>query len=101
MVDAHLRGQFSGHVQIQEEHRLVTHGPYHFIRHPGYLGYLLLTLGIAAGYASLIALAAIVLLLVPGLRYRMSVEESLLLAEFGDEYRAYAKRTLRWIPGVW
>lgn len=31
----------------------------------------------------------------------MSVEESLLLAEFGDEYRAYAKRTLRWIPGVW
>jgi len=49
-----LRGQFKGHIQIHAGHRLVTSGPYHIIRHPGYLGYLLLTLGIAAGYASLV-----------------------------------------------
>ena len=50
-----LRGQFSGRVQIQDGHHLVTSGPYRIVRHPGYLGYLLLTLGIAAGYASLVA----------------------------------------------
>lgn len=96
-----LGKQFTGHVHIQIGHRLVTSGPYRIVRHPGYLGYLLLTVGIAAGYASLIAAAAIVLLLAPGLIYRMQVEERLLLAEFGDEYRAYAKRTRRLIPGVW
>ena len=47
-------------------HRLVASGPYRIVRRPGYLGYLLLTLGVAAGYASLVAAAAIVLLLAPG-----------------------------------
>jgi protein-S-isoprenylcysteine O-methyltransferase Ste14 len=96
-----LGRQFTGHVHIQIGHRLVASGPYRIVRHPGYLGYLLLTLGVAAGYASLVAAAAIVLLLAPGLIYRMQVEERLLLAEFGDEYLEYTKRTRRLIPGVW
>lgn len=96
-----IRGQFSGHLQIQPEHCLIQDGPYHFVRHPGYLGYLLMALGIAAGYASLIAFCTTLFLLLPGLVYRIGVEEKLLIDAFGDDYRQYATRTRRLVPGLW
>jgi protein-S-isoprenylcysteine O-methyltransferase Ste14 len=96
-----IRGQFSGHIQIQPEHRLVQSGPYRYIRHPGYLGYLLMALGIAVGYSSLVSCGAVIVLLIPGLIYRIKVEEKLLVDEYGDEYRWYAHKTKRLIPGLW
>ncbi|RPI86970.1 MAG: isoprenylcysteine carboxylmethyltransferase family protein [Chloroflexi bacterium] len=96
-----IRGQFSGHLQIQPEHRLVKNGPYRYIRHPAYLGYLLMALGIAISYSSLISIGAVLVLLLPGLAYRMRVEEKLLAHEFGDEYQVYAQKTQHLIPGLW
>jgi len=98
---AHLRGLYSGHVEVQVGHRLVQSGPYLFVRHPGYTGFLLMTLGVAIGYSSLIGLAAVLVLLLPGLAYRMQVEERLLIEQFGEEYRAYALKTRQLIPFVW
>jgi protein-S-isoprenylcysteine O-methyltransferase Ste14 len=100
-VRSHIRGLYSGHVEVQAGHRLVKSGPYRLVRHPGYTGFLLLALGIALGYSSLIGLIAIPLLLLPGLAYRMKVEEKLLTEQFGVEYTAYAKRTRKLIPGIW
>jgi protein-S-isoprenylcysteine O-methyltransferase len=96
-----LSGQFTGHVQVQAQHRLVQDGAYRLVRHPGYLGYLLLVFGVALGYSSLLSLAAGLALLLPGLVYRMDVEEKLLTETFGDAYRSYASHTKRLIPGVW
>jgi protein-S-isoprenylcysteine O-methyltransferase Ste14 len=98
---SHIRGLYSGHVEVQAGHRLVVSGPYRLIRHPGYSGFLLLALGIALGYSSWIGLLAIPLLLLPGLAYRMSVEEKLLLEQFGEEYLAYKKITRKLVPGIW
>jgi protein-S-isoprenylcysteine O-methyltransferase Ste14 len=98
---AHIRGLYTGHVQIQKDHQLVQSGPYHLVRHPGYSGFLLMALGVVVGYSSWIGLAAIPLLFLPGLAYRMKVEERLLLEQFGEEYRAYAKRSKKLIPGIW
>jgi len=98
---AHMCGQYSGHVEVLAGHRLVQSGPYRFVRHPGYTGFLLMTLGVAIGYSSLIGLAAIPVLLLPGLAYRMGVEKKLLLAQFGGEYQAYIQKTKRLIPFVW
>jgi protein-S-isoprenylcysteine O-methyltransferase Ste14 len=39
--------------------------------------------------------------MLPGLAYRMAVEEKLLTEQFGDEYRLYARTTKRIIPGVY
>jgi protein-S-isoprenylcysteine O-methyltransferase Ste14 len=36
-----------------------------------------------------------------GLAYRMKIEERLLTEQFGDEYRAYAGRSKKLIPGIW
>lgn len=96
-----IRGMYTGHVQIQADHRLVQEGPYRFVRHPGYSGFLLMTLGIATGYSSLIGLASIFILLLPGLAYRMKVEEKLLEQHFGDAYRRYASQTKRLAPWIW
>ena len=76
-------------------------GPYRYVRHPGYAGFMLMGLGIAVGFSSVIGLAAVALVLLPGLVYRMNAEEKLLIEQFGDEYRDYARRAKRLIPGVW
>jgi len=95
-------GQFySGHVSVIEGQPLVQSGPYHFIRHPAYAGYLLIAMGLALGYSSLTGLVAIVTLLLPSLLYRMNVEEKLLFEHFGEVYRRYRNRTKRLIPGIW
>ncbi len=98
---AHIRGQYSGHVEVVAGHRLVQSGPYRFVRHPGYTGFLLMTIGVAFGYSSLIGLAAVPVLLLPGLAYRMKVEERLLTKQFGDEYRIYQRKSKKLIPGIW
>jgi len=60
-----------------------------------------MTLGLAIGYSSLTGLIAIPVLLLPGLAYRMKVEERLLTEQFGDEYRVYAGKSKKLIPFVW
>ena len=62
---------------------------------------MILALGIAIGYSSLIGLVSVLFLLLPGLAYRIKVEEKLLLEQFGEEYSAYQLRTRKLIPGIW
>jgi protein-S-isoprenylcysteine O-methyltransferase Ste14 len=92
---------YSGYLRVKVGHVLVTDGPYRAVRHPGYTGFVLMALGLCIGYSSLIGLAAIPLLLLPGLAYRMRVEEYLLTEQFGEEYRTYANKTKKLIPGIW
>ncbi len=96
-----IKGHYSGHVQVTAEQQLVQSGPYRYIRHPGYAGYLFMALGICLGYSSLIGLAAIPIFMLPGFVYRMNLEERLLAESFGDEYRAYVHRTKCIFPGIW
>lgn len=96
-----IRGQFSGHVRIQEGHQLIQSGPYRMVRHPGYLGYLMCVLGMGVGFSSLITTAAMIFLLLPGLIYRMRVEERMLVEAFGEDYQQYARQTKRLLPGIW
>jgi len=96
-----LGRNYSGHVSVKSEQSLVRSGPYRFIRHPAYAGFLLMALGLCLGYSSLTGLGAVLVLLVPGLVYRMRVEEKLLVQHFGDAYRQYRSATPRLIPGIW
>jgi protein-S-isoprenylcysteine O-methyltransferase Ste14 len=97
----HLRGLYTGHIQVAAGTRLVQSGPYRCIRHPGYAGFLLIALGVGLGYASWTGLACVLVLLLPGLMYRIAAEERLLKEQFGEQYREYARGTKALIPGVW
>lgn len=96
-----LKGQYTGHVQVLKGQPLQTGGPYHYVRHPGYAAYLLICVGLAVGLGSLIGLASTFFILLPGLFFRMRVEEEMLTAQYGDAYREYAARTKRLFPGIW
>lgn len=92
-----LRGNYSSSLVIRKDHKLVVHRVYRIVRHPIYLGAILVTLGLPIGMSSWIALPPM-LLLIPLLLYRMRTEERLLVEEFGDDYQAYMARTKRLVP---
>jgi protein-S-isoprenylcysteine O-methyltransferase Ste14 len=96
-----LRGKYSGHLQVTEGQSLVMMGPYRLVRHPSYAGLLLMSLGVASGYGSIVGLASIVLLVLPGLIYRMKVEEHILRKRFGSQYLDYQGRVRRLVPWLW
>lgn len=92
--------RFSGLVAIQPGHTLVTTGIYHHIRHPSYLGVIVMTTGWAVAFRSGVGLL-LAALFVPPLIARISAEETLLASHFGAEYDAWRGRTFRLLPGVW
>lgn len=96
-----LKEEYSGHLAVKTGYTLVQDGPYAFIRHPAYAGFLFMALGISLGYSSLAGLISILVLLLPSLVYRIHVEEKLLLEHFGEAYHRYARTVKRLIPGIW
>ncbi len=92
---------YSGHLSVIEGQQLVQSGPYHFVRHPAYAGYLLIVLGLALGYSSVAGFAAILFVLLPCMIYRIRVEDRLLAEYFGTQFKAYTSRTKRLVPGIW
>lgn len=95
-----LGRRFSGLVAIQPGHTLVTSGPYSVVRHPSYLGLLVLSLGWALAFRSGVGVLLAVLT-IPPLIARINAEEALLSSQFGSEYDAYRARTYRLIPGLY
>jgi protein-S-isoprenylcysteine O-methyltransferase Ste14 len=98
---ATLRRQFTTKVAIVERHRIVDTGIYRIIRHPAYLGYLASLLGMGLVLGNWVSLAALIVLPLLGILYRIHVEESVLLGYFGGAYQEYANRTKRLLPGIW
>lgn len=99
-AQAHMGQFFSGHVTLQEDHRLVTDGPFRYVRHPRYAGLILLFVGLPLVFRSGVGLAAggFCAALFFG---RIRREEALMAREFGEEWVAYAGRTRRLLPGVY
>ncbi len=97
---ATLRSLYTVRLDIQQGHRLVTSGPYRIVRHPGYFGFVLALPGMGLALGSL-ALLAFTVAILAWLVVRMREEEAMLVGQFGDEYRAYQRRTKRLIPFVY
>ncbi|HVH58616.1 MAG TPA: isoprenylcysteine carboxylmethyltransferase family protein [Vicinamibacterales bacterium] len=80
------------------EGELVTTGPYRYWRHPIYAAVIIFVATAAVSHATWRA-AALALTVAGGLYLRMRSEERLLARRYAD-YRAYAARTARVIPGL-
>ena len=96
-----LGAHSSVRIGIEENHRLVTRGPYRVIRHPIYAGVLFFYLGYTISFSSVLTSTILLLFFVPVVRARMALEEKLLIETFGDEYLEYMKHTKRLIPFVY
>jgi protein-S-isoprenylcysteine O-methyltransferase Ste14 len=97
---ATLKRYFTVDVAIARDHKVIQSGLYGVVRHPSYAGSLLSSIGLGLAFMNWASFAAIVLLSILGLSYRIAVEEKALIDALGDEYREYARRTKRLIPGV-
>ena len=95
-----LGRRFASVVALQPDHTLTTTGFYARVRHPSYLGILLMDVGFAGVFRSVPAVALLPLVFWMFKR-RMDVEEAFMTTRFGDEYRGYAARTARLLPGVY
>ncbi|KAJ3557175.1 hypothetical protein NM688_g1610 [Phlebia brevispora] len=118
----HTLGRFfTWDLAIEDNHKLITSGPYAVVRHPGYVGNTMIGLGtilchLGAGswfvsYGGLESFAgklfaaawSFMVLYVPAtLLRRVNTEDEVLRREFGEEWEAYARETpYKLIPYVY
>ena len=88
---------WSGQLQLRQEHPLVTTGPYARVRHPMYTAIFAFAFGLFLVSANWIFLIVAVVT-AAFLTARVPAEEQMMLERFGDDYRAYMKRSGRFLP---
>ncbi|MEV4413774.1 isoprenylcysteine carboxylmethyltransferase family protein [Catellatospora sp. NPDC049609] len=92
---------FTFTVQTSGDQPVITAGPYRVVRHPGYTGLLLLSVGIGLLLANWLAVVVVTAAATGGLSYRIRIEERELLRDLGPAYREYAATRKRLIPFIW
>ena len=96
-----LGKHFTPTVQLQQDHTLITAGPYGVIRHPSYLGALLAFVGIAIFLNSMAGTIFTIAAMMVAYMVRIKAEEKALMALFGSVYTSYQKKTKKLIPYLW
>ncbi|KAF7428330.1 hypothetical protein PC9H_007551 [Pleurotus ostreatus] len=116
-----LGPMFTFEVAIRDNHKLITHGPYAYIRHPSYIGVPLTVLGIAiyhaspgswfrecdvlrtrGGMAAVAVFGVLMSLIISGLMKRVEKEDEMLRQKFGKQWDEWAERVpYRLIPMVY
>ena len=89
---------FTYDVAIQPDQTTVEAGPYRYIRHPSYTGALITLVGFGLALGNWAAVLAILVCMGTAYAYRISVEESALVAALGEPYKQYMRRTRRLVP---
>ena len=84
-----------------EWQKVIDVGPYARIRHPGYLGDILLWSGFGVLSSNLIIVFLFPVMFVAIYLYRISVEEKMLIETLGDQYVQYRKRAHKLVPFVY
>jgi protein-S-isoprenylcysteine O-methyltransferase Ste14 len=88
-------------LKVREDHKLVTHGVYRYVRHPMYAAFWLWAIGQClllpnwiAGPAGLVGFGTLFF-------GRVGREEELMIESFGEEYRNYMRHTARVLPWIY
>jgi protein-S-isoprenylcysteine O-methyltransferase len=95
-----LGKQWAFAARLVEGHKLITTGPYRFVRNPIYTGMLgmLVATGLAMEHWKHLIVA--IVLFAVGLVIRVRSEEKLLRAAFGKEFDDYAERVPAVLPVI-
>ena len=90
----HLRPSIAG---VHADHRLVQDGPLGIVRHPYYVSYVLILVGLALTLTTLWPLL-LALCVVVGMGPTAKAEEKQLMVLFGKEYEQYQRQVGRFFP---
>jgi protein-S-isoprenylcysteine O-methyltransferase Ste14 len=81
----------------QRRHTLATTGVYEYVRHPQYVGFIVIMVGFLLQWPTILTLLMFPVLVVMYVRLA-HIEEREALREFGDQYRAYMQRVPAFVP---
>ncbi|MDQ0206072.1 methyltransferase family protein [Alkalicoccobacillus murimartini] len=94
-----LKQEFTRHVQVSADKKLVGHGPYRYMRHPLYTALFICMIGLSSYLASWVGLVTTILLVLPTLLFRIKLEEAMLTEALGGTYDQWKQQ--RWILLPW
>ena len=83
--------------EAQRKRALATTGPYSYVRHPQYVGFILVMFGFLLQWPTLLTLAMFPVLVWMYVRLARSEEQD-AIAEFGEDYRQYARSVPAFFP---
>jgi len=86
--------------EAQRRHEIAKSGPYAWVRHPQYVGFIAIMVGFLLQWPTLVTLVMFPILVTMYVRLARA-EERQALAEFGDEYRRYASSVPAFFPKLW
>jgi protein-S-isoprenylcysteine O-methyltransferase Ste14 len=89
-----------GDVDPDATGQLVTGGPFRLVRNPIFTGSAITQVGLVLVMPNVLAVAALVCFALSTQIQVRLVEEPYLLRAHGEEYRRYAARTGRFVPGI-
>ncbi len=87
-------------LRVAQGQVIVQEGPYRFIRHPGYLGMILMWIGTAAATGNWIVTLVVFIVVVAAYHNRIHNEEEMLLSKLPG-YNEYRAHTWRLIPPIY
>jgi protein-S-isoprenylcysteine O-methyltransferase len=96
-----LRQFFTYSVAKVENQEIIETGLYKSIRHPGYLGQLIIFMGISTSISNWISIVVMMIPISLAYIYRIKVEERFMFEQMGQKYSNYQKRTKRLIPRIY
>jgi protein-S-isoprenylcysteine O-methyltransferase Ste14 len=93
---------FRTRVMIQADHKLITTGPYKYLRNPSYTAILIILIGFGFGIGNWASVLVFFAAGVIAYASRIAlVEERALAEQFGQEFQDYKKHTWALIPFIW
>jgi len=95
-----LGKQWALPARLVEGHKLITAGPYSYVRNPIYTGMLGMLIATGLAMEHWIATIAAFVVFAVGMVVRVRSEEKLLHAAFGEEFEEYARRVPAVLPGI-
>ena len=96
---ARVLGEFyTRTLQTVADQKIIDKAPYSVVRHPGYLGTFLLSIGAGLALMNWLVLVVSVAIEMTAKAYRIRVEEQMLTTTFGDEFDEYVSKTWKLLP---
>jgi protein-S-isoprenylcysteine O-methyltransferase Ste14 len=85
--------------EVREEPVIIREGVFNIVRHPIYLGAILIYIGLFLLTISIVSLIVLIIIIL-FYHFIARYEENLLLQQFGKDYEKYKKEVPMWLPKI-
>lgn len=95
-----LGNSFSRNIEADKEHKLISWGPYRFIRHPLYMALMLMVVSVSIFLRSLAGITFSLVIMTIVLGIRIKEEEKIMEENLGKRYMRWKEKRQLFIPFI-